>query len=164
MITRARAQRCRGLVLLQKLWRNVRRSVVPPKHVHVSELTVFHETIRRAGVMKYFATTACVMTKKNHPEPAADRRFTVQNMVATFEMDAPISLELMAYNRARWVGGVGRGRTWLEGAASKPPFPAMASLWIFAMHCSGLSGSSCFAHTPVRRSLGFCHIGAWDQQ
>ncbi|CAN0179219.1 unnamed protein product [Pylaiella littoralis] len=29
-------------------------------------------------------------------------RFTVQNMVATFEMDAPVSLELMAYNQARW--------------------------------------------------------------
>ncbi|CAM9713280.1 unnamed protein product [Ectocarpus fasciculatus] len=29
-------------------------------------------------------------------------RFTVQNMVATFEVDAPISLELMAYCQARW--------------------------------------------------------------
>ncbi|CAM9483509.1 unnamed protein product [Hapterophycus canaliculatus] len=29
-------------------------------------------------------------------------RFTVQNMVATFEMDAMMSLELLAFNRGRW--------------------------------------------------------------
>ena len=99
------------LTFIERLpWETCGRTCLPSTYVEARAICPLLQetpacTARSTGIGIARSTDDCLNDQQ--PPSAPCRRFTVQNMVATFEVDAPVSLELMAYNRARWVGWVG---------------------------------------------------------